>query len=309
MPLNLTAQRPLWHPAEWPSWCGIALVFLWGRLPYRLNAWLGRVMGWLLAPLLIARGRVAQINLRLCFPEKSAAERAALLRANLRNSGSLLSEFAFAWMASKASSARVPVRFDGLEVLQAAHARGKGILLVGAHFSHLELAGRLFAERVCPAPLAGMYREHKTAAMEFIVKRQRLKYAQAMFRRDELRAAVRWLKQGSILWYAPDQEYRRGDVVFAPFFGIPASTLTATHQLAKMTGAAVVGFAHRRTEAGFTISFHAPDSAIPSNDVIADTAAVNRLIEAAIRAAPEQYLWLHQRFKSQPEGAQSPYGR
>ncbi len=307
MPLQATAKRSIWHPLEWPAWLGISLVYLLGHLPYRWNQRLGRCIGVFIQPLLRARGKIAATNLRLCFPEKSDAERAQLLQSNLRNTGLLLSEFAFAWMASKAQSMAVPVQFFGEDVLQAAHQHGKGILLVGAHFSHLELCGRLFAERLCPAPLAGMYREHESAAMEYVVKQRRLTYAQAMFRRDELRGAVRWLKQGGVLWYAPDQEYRRGDTVFAPFFGVPASTLTATHTLAKLTGAKVVGFAHRRTTDGYEIHFLEPDRDIPSADVVADTASVNRILETAIRAAPEQYLWLHQRFKSRPDNGPSVY--
>jgi Kdo2-lipid IVA lauroyltransferase/acyltransferase len=306
MPLRVTATHALWHPREWPAWLGLALIFCLGRLPYRVNAGFGRALGVLIAPLLRARGKIAARNLEVCFPELDASQRSQLLQQNLRNSGSLLSEFAFAWMASKAAVLAVPVRFHNLQALQNAITAGKGVLLVGAHFSHLELCGRLLCVHQ-PAPVGGMYREHESAAFEWAIKRQRLKYAQAMFRRDELRGAIRWLKAGHILWYAPDQEYRRGDVVFAPFFGVPASTLTATHQLAKMTGAAVIGFAHRRTEQGFEITLSDALSDFPSADAVADTTRVNQRIESAIRAAPEQYLWLHQRFKVRPEGMAAIY--
>lgn len=307
MPLRVTATHALWHPREWPAWLGLALVWLLGRLPYQLNRACGALLGRLLAPLLRSRGRVAARNLAVCFPELSDGERQSLLQANLRNTGLLLSEFAFAWMASIKSAAKVPVRFENLAALEHAVARGKGVLLVGAHFSHLELCGRLLCMHQA-TPVGGMYREHASAAFEWAVKRSRLRYAQAMFRRDELRGAIRWLKSGNILWYAPDQEYRRGDTVFAPFFGVPASTLTATHQLAKMTGAAVVGFAHRRLPDGsFVIHLSDPLAEFPSHDALADTTRVNALIEQAIRAAPEQYLWLHQRFKVRPPGVASVY--
>jgi Kdo2-lipid IVA lauroyltransferase/acyltransferase len=313
MPLRATAERPLWHPFEWPSWIGLAILWCLGKLPFRLNQWVGRSLGFLLAPLLRARGKVARRNLEVCFPDLSPAEREDLLTRNLRNSGLLVSEFAFAWMASDRSLATVPARFNNLAGLQSAIAKGKGVLLVGAHFSHLELAGRLMCANVA-TPVGGMYREHETAAFEHVIKQRRLRYAKAMFRRDELRAAIRWLKAGNILWYAPDQEYRRGDTVFAPFFDIPASTLTATHQLAKMTGAAVVGFAHRRVrddqltrKTGYEISFSEPLADFPSTDPVLDTTRVNDLIVAAITAAPEQYLWMHQRFKVRPEGSEKIY--
>ncbi len=306
MPLQVTAKHPLWHPREWLAWLGLALIWCLGRLPFWLNQAIGRGLGLLIAPLLRTRGRIAARNLALCFPEIEASARSELLRLNLRNSGLLLSEFAFAWMASDASLQRVPVCFHNITALESALAKGKGVLLVGAHFSHLELCGRLLCAHQA-GQVGGMYREHKSAAFEWLIKRQRLKYAKAMFRRDELRGAIRWLKAGNILWYAPDQEYRRGDVVFAPFFGVPASTLTATHAMAKMTGAAVIGFAHVRTEQGYEISLSDALANFPSADVVADTARVNALIEHAIRAAPAQYLWLHQRFKVRPEGSAAIY--
>ncbi len=306
MPLRITEKHALWHPREWPAWCGLALIWCLGRLPFAANQAVGRALGWLIAPLLRARGRIAARNLALCFPELDAQARAELLRRNLRNSGLLLSEFAFAWMTSAASAQRVPVKFHNLAALEAALAKGKGVLLVGAHFSHLELCGRLLCMHQ-PGLVGGMYREHKSASFEAVIKHQRLQYAKAMFRRDELRGAIRWLKAGNILWYAPDQEYRRGDVVFAPFFGVPASTITATHTLAKMTGAAVIGFAHKRVESGYEITLSDALDDFPSQDPVSDTARVNLLIENAIRAAPEQYLWLHQRFKVRPIGAADVY--
>ncbi len=292
---------------QWPVWVGIAFVWLAGRLPYRLLMTLAQALGLIVVPLLKARGRIAKRNLELCFPALSNRDRHALWQSNLRNSTYLLAEFAFAWCASNASSAKLEVKVKNPELLAAARARGNGVLLVGAHFSHLDLCGRLLCEYLRDGSVGGMYRPHETLAMEHFVRSRRLKYAGAMFKRDELRGAIRWLKSGKILWYAPDQDYKRGDTVFAPFFGIVASTLTATHQLARMTGAAVIGFAHRRTERGYEIEFLGPLDNFPSGDPVNDTTRVNAMLEQAIRRAPEQYLWMHQRFKSRPEGEVSRY--
>lgn len=240
------------------------------------------------------RGLIAR-NIERCFPDIDSTAQRRLIADNELESGRMLASFAWGWFASNRAIAGLPVSFHGLDAFERLRSGGRGVLLVGAHFSHLELCARLLTTRV---PVAGMYREHGDPAMEWTVRRARLRYASAMFRRDELRAAIRHLKQGGVLWYAPDQAYRRGDHAMAPFFGIPAPTLTATHQLARLTGAAVVGFAHRRVGAGYEITLLPALDDFPSNDVLADTTRVNALLEDIIRRAPEQYLWLHERFKT-----------
>ena len=184
-------------------------------------------------------------------------------------------------------------------------AGGRGVIVISGHFTTLEICGRLLCDHV---PLAGMYRPHAQAAMEWAVKRGRLRYAAAMFGRDELRPALRHLKQGGLLWFAPDQDTRRGDSVFVPFFGRPASSLTSTHQLARLSGAAVLAFAHvRRGDGGYTLRLSPAFTDFPSEDAVADTARVMAAIEAMACAAPAQYLWIHRRFKRQPDGGEDLY--
>src|SRR5690606_33594528 len=130
-----------------------------------------------------------------------------------------------------------------LEHLQALQAEGRGVLLVSGHFMTLEMCGRLLCDHV---PLAGMYRRYRNPVTEWAVKRGRLRYAGAMFANEDIRASGRHLKQGGLLWYAPDQDMHGKESVFVPFFGLPASTITATHQLARLTGCAVVPYFHRR---------------------------------------------------------------
>lgn len=300
-----TAQRPLWHPACWPAWVGLGLLQLLAWLPTPLQRGLGWLLGRLLPPVLRSRRRVVARNLDLCFPELDPATRATMARANLRDTGPMLVEFALAWMGTARRIARLPVDIHGLEHLQQARAEGRGILLVGAHMSHLELAGRLLTTRW---PVAGMYREHGDPAFEWAIRRARARYATAMFRRDELRAAVKHVKAGGTLWYAPDQDYKRGEHVWAPFFGVPAATLIATHQMARLTGAVVIGFAHQRTPEGrYLLSLSPPLADFPSADPLADTQRVNQLLEQAIRQAPTQYLWMHKRFKRRPAGEPPVY--
>lgn len=297
------APQPPLSPRTWPVWLGVLLGALLARLPWSLQRGLGGVLGGLLYRLMPARRRVAARNIGLCLPELDTAAQQQLLRDNFRDLGIGLFEFMRAWWGS-VEPMRRSVRIEGLEPIKALHDSGRGLLLVSGHFMNLELCGRLLCDHL---PVAGMYRPHDTAAMEWAVLRGRLRYAKAMFTRSELRAAVRHLKQGGVLWYAPDQDMRGKDSVFAPFFGIPASSITATHQLARLTGAAVVPFFHRREGDRYAIRLGAPLEPFPSDDAVADTGTVNAAIEAMVREAPSQYLWLHKRFKRRPAGQPKLY--
>jgi KDO2-lipid IV(A) lauroyltransferase len=246
-----------------------------------------------------ARRRAARINFVLCYPELDGAARQRLLREHFAALGIGVFEFARAWWGGIAPMRRT-VRIEGLEHLQAATANGGGALLISGHFMNLEICGRLLCDHV---PLAGMYRRHRGAVMEWAVLRGRLRYASAMFQQQELRPALRHLKQGGVLWYAPDQDMLGKDTVFAPFFGIPAATITATHQLARLSGCAVLPFFHHRQGDRYVLRIAAPLAGFPSPDVVADTARVNAAIEAMVREAPAQYLWIHRRFKRRPPGA------
>jgi KDO2-lipid IV(A) lauroyltransferase len=292
-----------WH---WPAWLGLGVIWLLARLPWRPALRVGAGLGGPLRALARSRVHVARRNLALCFPDLSDDDRDALLRENFADMGRMFAEFALSWMAPDRNFRRIPHHVEGIEHLQAAQAQGRGVLLVGGHFSHLELCARLIAQHV---PLAGLYREHGSPVFEWAIKQRRLRYAQAMFGRKELRATVRHLKRGGALWYAPDQDMRGKDSVFAPFFGIPASTITATHHLARLSGAAVIAFAHRRLPGsdGYEIRLSPPLADFPSDDEVADTARINATIESAVLAAPTQYLWLHKRFKTRPFGSPPLY--
>jgi KDO2-lipid IV(A) lauroyltransferase len=299
----VSAGPPPLAPREWPMWVVVGAMAALARLPWPLQRVLGRLLGALLRNTMASRRRVAARNLALCFPDLDDAARAGLLRRHFSALGIGLFEFARAWWGS-AAAVRRGLRIEGLDHLEAARAEGRGVILVSGHFTTLEICGRLLCDHV---PLAGMYRPHAQGALEWAVKRGRLRYAAAMFGREELRPAIRHLKSGGVLWFAPDQETRRGDSVFVPFFGRPASSLTSTHQLARLSGAAVLAFAHeRRDDGGYTLRLAPRFEDFPTADATADTARVMSAIEAMARAAPAQYLWIHRRFKRQP-GGEDPY--
>lgn len=284
------------------EWAWIPLLKGLANAPRWLGRAVGRLLGFLLWHLLRGRRRVARRNLELCFPDLDQSARERLLRQSMQSVGLGGYEFVRAWWGP---AIHEPYTLSGLEHIEAERAKGRGILLLSGHFMTLELCGRMLCNHI---PLAGMYRRHKQPLLEREVKAGRLRYADAMFAREELRAAVKYVKRGGILWYAPDQDMRGKDAVFAPFFGIPASTITATHQMAKLTGAAVLPFFHRRGPDGSYVLRIGPAlDAFPSEDPVGDTARVNGLIEAMVREAPDEYLWIHKRFKSRPAGEKSVY--
>lgn len=299
-------SRSLLAPRHWPAWIGVGVIWLLARLPRPALMWLGGRLGALVLRIPSARRHIARTNIALCFPELDAAARSALVDRNLRDIGLMLVEFALGWMGSDARIAQIPIELVGLEHLEAARARGLGVLLVGGHFSHLELCARLVSQRI---RIAGMYRTMDSAVFEWVVLRARLRYAAAMFEKDDIRGTVKYLRGGGTLWYAPDQDMRSKDTVFVPFFGVPAATITATHHLARMSGAVVIPFFHRRLPGnrGYALRLGAPLAGIPSTDTLADTARVNACIEQMVREAPEQYLWVHKRFKTRPAGEPEVY--
>lgn len=298
----LPFPRTLLAPQHWPAWLGILVMAGVARLPATLARPCARGFGALLGVLMRGRRKVARRNLELCFPELDAAAREIVVQQSFRSLGEGAYEFARAWWGSVE---HLRYTIDGLEHIERVRAEGRGVLLLSGHFLTLEICGRLLCKHI---PLAGMYRRHGAPAFEWAVKRGRLRYAAAMFAREELRAAVKHVKAGGLLWYAPDQDMRGKDTVFAPFFGVPASTITATFQLARLTGAAVIPFFHHRDgRGGYVLRIGAPLADRDGEDDTAHTARVNALIEQMVREAPDEYLWIHKRFKSRPDGAPGLY--
>ena len=291
-------SRALLAPRHWPTWALLGFLVLMARLPWGLQHGIGAPLGTLLKRILPDRRKAAHRNLELAFPTMPAEVRGDLLDDSFRDLGIGLFEFARAWWGAITPMRRT-VEIEGLEHLQRLQEEGRGVLVISGHFMTLEMCGRLLCDHV---PLAGMYRRYRNPVMEWAVLRGRLRYAHGMFGNDDIRGAIRHLKRGGFLWYAPDQDMRGKDTVFAPFFGIPASTITATHQLARISGCAVVPFFHRREGGRYILRIAPPLEPFPTDDAAVDTTRVNEAIEAMVREAPSQYLWIHRRFKRQPDG-------
>ena len=279
---------------------------LLARLPWPMQRGLGRGSARCCAWRCPRAARVAERNLELCFPELDAAARAALLRAHFAALGIGLFEFARAWWGSVAPDAARACVVEGLEHIEAARARGRGVIVVSGHFTTLEICGRLMCDHV---PLAGMYRPHAQPAMEWAVKRGRLRYAAAMFTKRGTAPCGEAPQAGrsAVVRAGPGPEPRRQRVraVLRPARVQPDRRRTSSRACPARRSSL---FQHeRRDDGGYTLRIVAGADGFPSHDATADTAQVMAAIEAMARAAPDQYLWIHRRFKRQPDGS-SPYG-
>ena len=306
MPID---TRPWWsdflHPRFWPTWLMFFLLWLLTRLPFGLQMRSGRLLGRIAWRLARRRRHIAEVNNRLCFPDLNAREQAALVRAHFLSLGLGVVETALCWWGREAQL-RGKYRLIGAQHLQAARAHGRGIILLSAHFTTLELGGRLLA---LTQPFHVLYRPHKNRLFETVMQRARARRFETAIPRDNTRALLKSLKQNRAVWYAPDQNHGGTRSVFAPFFGVQASTLTTTSRLAKISGAAVVPFFQLRlpNDQGYLLIICPALADFPTDDPRNDAARINRLIEDTVREMPEQYLWVHRRFKTRPPGETYPY--
>lgn len=274
-------------------------------LPFRMQLLIGRAIGALAWWLPLPAKRIGRTNLRLCFPQLSQSERERLLWNHYQNLGMAVAEFASAWWASDRTLAGLD-RPEGLEHLAKALEQGKGVIMLGTHFTNLDLGGRLLRRHV---PFAVMYRHQKNKLFDYVMRRARERIFTKAIERDDVRALVRTLRENGAVWYAPDQNYAGKGQVFVPFFNVPAATNSGTARLAKMTGAPIVPFTNiRRADGrGYRLILGPMLEDFPSGDAEQDTARINAAIEEQIRMAPEQYLWVHRRFKNRPPGEERLY--
>ncbi len=294
------------QPRFWPLWALFGLLWLLTRLPFGLQMRIGRVIGGLTRRLARRRREIAQTNLRLCFPELDAAQRQRLLAQHFCALGQGVVETALCWWGRDATL-RARYQLVGERHLQAARQRGRGVILLSAHFTTLELGGRLLA---LTQPFHVLYRRHKNPLFEAVMQRARQRRFQSAIARENTRALLGRLRENQVVWYAPDQNHGGDHSVFAPFFGVSAATLTTTSRLARLSGAAVVPFFPLRLPRtqGYILVLCPALEDFPGPDPQSDAARINRLIESVVLEAPEQYLWVHRRFKTRPAGEPSPYG-
>jgi len=278
-------------------------------LPARTIAAIGSAIGALLFWLIRERREVTRINLAKCFPAMGAAERESLARAHFRAISRAFFDHALLWWAPRARIERL-VRIDGLEHLQSAMGPpgGAPVILLVPHFVGLDAGAIRLA---CEANCTAMYARQKNALLDGLLRRGRGRFGdqRVYSRQDGIRPILARMREGRPLYYLPDQDYGPREAIFVPFFGVPAATIPGLSRIARVAKAKVLPCVTRMLPAGagYVLRIEAPWDNFPTDDLFADTRRMNTYIEGCIADMPEQYNWMHRRFKTRPVGEASYY--
>jgi KDO2-lipid IV(A) lauroyltransferase len=283
----------------------IFLVWLLHFLPLVLLAPLGQGLGMLFYALGRERRRVARTNLRLCFPELSPQERERLLRRHFRAFGRSVFERGYLWWSSAERIKRM-VRIEGLDYWRA--LEGRPVIGLAPHFVGLDMAASRLSIDISGA---SMYSRQKDPVFDRILLRGRMRFKEQklLSRQAGALRVVRVIREGYPFYYLPDMDFGRRNSIFVPFFGVAAATVPALAQIARLSGAVVLPVVTRQLPGGqgYVIRFYPPWDNFPTDDIDADTRRMNAFIEDRVREMPEQYFWLHKRFKTRPPGEPSVY--
>lgn len=281
----------------------LVLMRLLQALPYPLLAVCGRLLGRIFQSLGRHRRHVAQVNIRLCFPHLTDSEKSALAGRHFEAFGRSFLERGLLWWAP-AERIRQIVRIEGIEHLKAVGDRP--VILLAPHFVGLDMG---WTRLTMECDMVSIYAQQNDPAFNDALYRGRLRFgaSELMSRQEGTRRAIKAMKAGKPFYYLPDLDYGKRDTIFVPFFGVPAATITGLSRLARMTGAAVLPAITRMTDDGYVVEIAPPWQDYPGESIEADTLRMNAFLEAEILKMPEQYFWLHRRFKTRPSGEQRPY--
>ncbi|NMG53410.1 lysophospholipid acyltransferase family protein [Aromatoleum aromaticum] len=289
------------------SHAAVAGFWLLHWLPLPVLAFLGQAVGEVLYRLARSRRHIVAVNLGLCFPELDDAARRRLARAHFRAVGRSLLERGLLWWGSQRRLMNL-IRLDGAERVRALLDEGRPVILLAPHFVGLDTGGSRVA---MDFDSVSIYAQQNNPVFDrwLFHGRSRFGDQRLLSRQDGVRGTVKAMKAGRPFYYLPDMDYGRKDAVFVPFFGVPAATITGLSRLARLAGAAVVPCVTRMLPGGrgYVVEFGEPWQDFPTTDAEADTAAMNRWIESVVRTMPEQYYWVHRRFKTRPPGEARPY--
>jgi KDO2-lipid IV(A) lauroyltransferase len=300
--MNRDERKPLYHfwtPNHWPMWFVLLLLRLSCFLPLKAQLGIGKAIGRLGHRLVAKRRAIVRRNLALAFPELTTDERNALAVRHFEALGASIMELALARWGRDAKHQAI-TGIEGVEHIENAVREGRGIIFLSAHFTTLEISGRVLKQH-CP-PFDLVFRRFRNDFLTEIIRTTREISGRETIEKSDIKRMVRSLRQGTPVWYAPDQSYNLKLSAVIPFFGVPAMTNIATSSLARLGKAVTLPYLPRRLpEGGYMISIKPPLENFPSDDPVADTKQYVAVLEEHIRLCPEQYYWIHRKYKNLPE--------
>ncbi len=285
-------------PKYWLIWLSIIFLYCISWLPYKVQRLLGKGLGLLLSIAAKNRIRVAHRNLLLCFPNMSQAQRDELLKANIEHAGMAILEAGMGWWWPD-WRVRKHCKVEGYEHVQAILDKGKGVLGLAIHNMNLEMGCRIAGLQ---HPSVAFYRKHNNPLMEYMQYYGRARSNRYMIHKRDVRGLIQALDEGELCLYLPDQDYGPKRSVFVPFYAVPeTASTTGTLLFANSANCETVFIVSLRTADGYLVRFVPGLQDFPSGDDKQDVARVNKMVESLVDIAPEQYLWMHKRFKTRPQ--------
>lgn len=299
-------NKSLLHPRYWLIWLGIIIIYIIILLPYPIIYLCGIQLGYIIKYTMKYRMHIIRCNIKQCFPNLSKKEQKKLINKNCISIGMAIFETGMAWFWPNRRIKRW-CKIDGLNYILQEQKKQKGILLIGIHFLNLELGARIFG---IFNPGIGVYRPNNNPLLDWLQTWGRLRSNKNMINRKNIRNIIKYLKNGEIIWYAPDQDYGAKNSIFVPLFTVSqTSTTIGTYILIKITNPILITYIPKRLKygLGYKLCILPITKKISTSNKIDTIKQINKIIESIILLAPEQYMWLHRRFKTRPPGEYSIY--
>ena len=296
-------NRQFYHPKFLPTWLLIGLMKLGAKLPFKVQIMIGKIMGLTLYPLLSRFRKIAFINISRCFPNKNKSEVEMLVRQNFESLGISVFETANAYFATD-EKVNAMLSIHNEQHLTKAINDGQSVILLAAHFMPLMLGSRAL---LLKHHIANIYRPQNNALFDEVMRQGFVNNGATMIKTKDTKSMLKAIKNKLPIWYAPDQDLGLEKCIFAPFFDIQTATVSATARLAKGDNTVVIPYFFIRSESGYNMSFEAPIKNYPDTSASVSATMTNQILEAQILKHPEQYLWIHKRFKTRPEGERDFY--
>jgi len=291
------------HPKYFPTWILILLMRAGVLIPFRLQVFFGKIIGKLIYPFMTELRKTAYSNISNCFPEKKQSQVTILVKQHFEAIGISLFETANAYYASDKKIEKMLIINNEQFFTEALKKEG-GIILLCSHFMPLMLGSRAL---LIKHTIANIYRPQNNQLFDQVMVRGYVKNGAVMIKNTDTRSIMKAIRNSLPIWYAPDQDLGKNNSIFAPLFGIQTATASATSRLAKNNNTRVIPYSFIRVKDGYEMSFDKPLKNYPSGDATKDASKTNQILEKQILKNPEQYLWIHRRFKTRPEGEENFY--